>query len=278
MHTVTNSLRRNFQRARCLTVTLFSVSLGLYGQAVSVIDVSDHRPLALALDKLQTLTGIPVNYEDVPYENLADLEDVATQEQRVRYPGYRLLVPRKGQIRASVGPYRPGSLADTVASVYALIASYRASGLPGDFKVDQANGMLYVTPTKMLDRTGSVQDVRPRMDTIVSIPYAERRAIDCLEAITRAVSTVIGTKIAVGAFPLTSAEKRVACGANGESARDALAALLSKVSEGPASYELLFDPMTGYMLNLRFIARPGPPPNMPEGAPQNTPSPFFVRE
>lgn len=278
MNTVTNSLQRSLKRACCFTVTLFSVSLGLYGQAVSVIDVSDHRPLALALEKLQALTGIPVNYEDVRYENPADLEDVATPEQRLRYPGYRLLVPRKGQVKASVGPHDPGSVADTVASVYALVASYRASGLPGDFKVDQANGMLYVAPTKMLNRAGSLQDVRPAMDTIVSMPYAERRAIDCLEAITRAVSTVIGTKIAVGAFPLTSAEKRVACGANGESARDTLAALLSKVSETPASYELLFDPMTGYMLNLRFIARPGPPPNIPEGGPQNTPSPFFVRK
>jgi len=276
MSAATHTARRSLPRICGLPVALFSVSLGLHGQTSSAIEVSDHRPLADALEKLQSVTGIAINYEDVPYEHPADLEDVSTAEQRVRYPGYRLLVPRKGQVKATVGPHAQGSVIETLASVYALLASYRAAGLPGDFKVDQRNGMVYVAPTKVLNRAGFLQDAQPRMETAVSIPYAERRVIDCLETITRALSAATGTIIAAGTFPFSSAETRVTCGANGEAARDLLATLLSKVSDRPASYNLLFDPMTGYMLNLRFIAQSGPPAAVPESAPQNTPSPFFV--
>jgi hypothetical protein len=275
MSAFAHAVRRGVLRAHSIVVTLVVVSSGLPGQT-SVIEVTDHRPLAVALDRLQAATGVAINYEDIPYENIADLEDVSTPEQRVRHPAYRLRVPCKGQVKATVGPRARESISETLAIVYALLSSYRAAGLPGDFKVDQANGMVYVAPSKVLKRTGSLQDAQSLMETVVSVPYAERRVIDCLETITRAISTAAGTRIAVGTFPFTSAERRVAWGASGIAARDALAALLHKVSDAPASYNLLFDPMTGYMLNLRFIARPEPPSVVPEPAHQITPSPFFV--
>jgi hypothetical protein len=75
----------------------------LSGQVV--IDISTHRTLAAALDSLQNQLGIPINYEDVPYQNPADLEDVSNPEERAKYPGFQLLVPRTGQ--ACEWEYRP---------------------------------------------------------------------------------------------------------------------------------------------------------------------------
>lgn len=269
---------RRFGLNCALATAVFSVVIGLSGQKSSLIDVSDHRPLARALETLQALTGTPINYEDVPYENAADLQDVSTPEQRAKYPGYHLLVPRKGQVKATVAVNPKGSLAETIAGVSALLASYRSAGMPGDFRAEQANGMIYVVPTKVLTRAGIVQDVQPRMDALVTFPSAQMRAIDCVQAITRAVSEATGAKVAVGAFPPFPAAQSVPCGANRESARNLLAAVLSKWSNRPATYDLLFDPVSGYMLNLRLVAQVGAPSSAPPPAPGSTTSPFFKRQ
>ena len=280
MSAFTRSTVHNLLKVCFRLSVVFAVSMGLYAQALMEIEVSDHRPLAAALEKLQALTGVPINYEDVPYENAADLEDVSTPEQRLQHPGYRLLVPRKGRIQATVDARPQASLSETAGSVHALLASYRAAGLPGDFQVEQANGMIYVTPAKVLNRAGTLQEVQPRMDTVVTIPYAERTAIACVEEITRAVSAATGAKIAVGTFPFLAATKPVACGANREPARNVLAALLSKLADTPASYDLLFEPLTGYMLNLRFLAKSEEhsAAAAPAPAAQNTAPRFFIKQ
>jgi hypothetical protein len=266
MRIITDTDWRGLLRTYGLAAIIFSVAIALHGQTASVIEVSDHRPLAGALGDLQSVTGVAINYEDVPCQNPADLEDVSTSEQRLLNPGYRLFVPRKGHVEATVGRHVYGSMAETLVGVQALLESYRAAGLPGDFKVDQANGMLYVTATRVLNRAGFLQDVQSQMETIVSIPYSERRAIDCMAAITQAIEAKTGERIAVGTFPFLLAQKRVTCGADDDEARDLLATLLSQVSDTPASYNLLFDPLTGYMINVRFIERRPDPSSVEAGA------------
>jgi hypothetical protein len=110
-----------------------------------VIEVNEPRPLWAALDALEIAVGGAINYEDPPYENEADVHDLSTPDQRAKEPaGWALIGPREGHVTAEVQVPATGKAADNevVFDVNLLLASYRQNKLPGDFKVEQANGML----------------------------------------------------------------------------------------------------------------------------------------
>lgn len=248
-------------------------------QTSAVIDVSEPRPLAVALDKLEPLVRAAVNYEDVPYQNPADMQEVSTAQQRAESPGYSLMVPRNGHVSATLVIGATNSEADILYQVNSLIASYGSGGMPGDFTVEQANGMLYVIPTKVQAVNGSWRAVQSPMKAAITIPYAERPVIDTLVLIFEAVSGSSGVNIAVGSVPFWP-KQTVAFGATDEPARDALARFLANAANTPMSYRLLFDPKMGYMVNFNRI--PGPvtaapaltpaPPVSPGGT-----NPFFTK-
>ena len=243
-------------------------------QPASSVTNNDHRPLAGALDKLEAALGIVVNYEDPPYENIADLEDVSTPEQRAKAPGFRILVPRKGEISATVAG---SSDSDKMFSIIGLFNSYRNAGLPGDFTVEQANGAYYVLPTKILSTNGSFRDVGSPLKTLITLPNGERRAADAENEILKAVSKAAGINIVFGSFPFRPTTL-VTLGADREPARDVLARFFGKLTAAPVSYRLLYDAnLRDYMLNVQVRAVPEAPPVAPE-SPIQTPSPFFKKE
>jgi hypothetical protein len=82
--------------ATLVLLTIVTGGLKLQCQTPLVVSSSDHRPLAGALHALEAATKMAINYEDPPYENEMDLEDVSTPKQRAEVPGYRLLVQRTG--------------------------------------------------------------------------------------------------------------------------------------------------------------------------------------
>jgi hypothetical protein len=144
---------------------LAMVSLAtLSAQSVALIDVTEPRPLMTAIDALESINGFPINYEDPPYESLSDLQDVSTVQDRALNPAFRLLVPRTGRVTAEVqtfganGP-TPGQV---LANLNLLLSSYRGNALPGDFKLEEGNAMLYVTATAILGANGAVREVQPR--------------------------------------------------------------------------------------------------------------------
>jgi hypothetical protein len=228
-------------------------------QAVNSILITDSRPLAGALDALEKMTGTPLNYEDPPYQNQSDLQDVSTPQQRLASPGYRNLVPRIGSmsvaIPASLFTNSAGASVSAANALFAanlLLTNYRQSALPGDFQLEQANGMIYVVPTKILGSGGSLLPVTSPMMTPVTIPNGQRSICDTAQAILDAVSTANGLRIFVGALPFWPGDV-VSFGANGETARDALARLFAQVGQGTLSYRLLFDPKADTMRTFDYI-------------------------
>ena len=230
----------------------------LPAQTTKVIDVTEPRALSAALDALEIVVGTPINYEDPPYENEADLQDVSTQQQRAAHPGYRLLVPRSGRVTAQVEKLAAGKAAenDVVFNVNLLLASHRQSRLPGDFKLEQANGMIYVSPTKVLGANGLMRDVISPMAALVTIPYAQRSVAETAQAIFDAVYKATELRIVIGAFPFWPTDV-VSFGVSGEPARDALARLFTQTGRAPLSYRLTFDPkpdlmrIFDYMINIQ---------------------------
>lgn len=265
-----------------LFVALFMAagSAALVGQAPTAISNTDHRPLVGALDAMQCTLGVAINYEDVPYENEADLEDVATSQHRASAPGFRLLVPRRGSVSGTVRATT--SETERLSYVEALLGSYRTNGMPGDFKVEQASGMLYVIPTKVLTVGGALRDVNSPMTSPITVSYAERPLSDTVAAILQAASAASGARIELGSLPFMPPTAPIAFGANAEPARDALAKLFARVSSRPVSYRLLFDPkFRAYMLNIQIVpptnARPAPTGSpAPPGA-RSTENPFFTK-
>jgi hypothetical protein len=244
------------------------------------IDETDHRPIAAALDRLQSETGVVINYEDVPYENAADLEDVSTEQQRAARPGYRLLVPRKGNIKAVGQVNNATSLADTMSVLHSLFANYKLNRMPGEFALEQFNGTLYVVPTRFVNATGSPQDVTSPMKSNIDVPYAERSVMDTVDLIAKATSQASGKRIDVGTVPFLPST-RVAFGVKGEPSRSALAKLFAQLHSS-VSYRLLYDPQDqAYMLNLQITSATaagspvtGKSPAV-EATPQSTQNPFY---
>ncbi len=244
-------------RSAFLAILTMTAATVLSAQNAAV-DVTDSRPLSAAIDALEVVVGTSINYEDPPYENEADLQDVSTQAQRTAQPGYRLLVPRIGRVTAGVQKLAAGNVqeSDAIFDINLLLANYRQNVLPGDFKVEQANGMIYVTPTRVLGANGSVRSVTSPMMSLVTVPYAQRSVADTLQAIFDAVYKATGMRIVIGNLPFWPTDV-VIFGASGESARDALARLFVQTRRGSLSYRLTFDPRPDtmrffdYMINIQ---------------------------
>ncbi len=63
----------------------------------------DLRPMASATDALWSrIPTIPINYERPLYENVSDVQNVATAAQRIARPNFHLIVPRGGHVGAQV--------------------------------------------------------------------------------------------------------------------------------------------------------------------------------
>lgn len=236
---------------------LVIISVAAWGQTTNAINVTDSRPLAAALDALESKLNIAINYEDPPYENVADLQDVATQKQKAIRPDFRLLVPRIGTVTGNIQVSTDASVAqsDALIDLNVLIADYRQNMLPGDFKVEQANGMIYVTPTKVLGATGNTRAVTSPMMALVTVPNQKWTVIEAMQAILVAVYKATGYRIGIGRFPFSPTDV-VTFGATGVPARDALVQLLTATGR-TLSYRLLFDPRpdamrtVDYMMNLQ---------------------------
>jgi hypothetical protein len=252
---VTNTLKTTVA-ARMLAIgTIVGVLMSgvpLYAQSDAVIENTDRRPLVGALDKLEAIFGTPINYEDVPYEAASDLEDVSTPQHRASSPGYALLVPRKGHVKI---PREQTSGADRMLPLMSLLANYRSERLPGDFVIEEANGIVYVVPKKVLGRNGQERNLSSVMTTPITIPYGQMRVVEAVAAILNATSKATQSEIQVGSLPF-SLRDTIEFGANSEPARNALARLFAKAgSEGRLSYRLLYDPILKlYMLNVRRVS------------------------
>lgn len=222
-------------------------------QVEHVVNVTDHRPLASALDQIETVVGSPINYEDIPYGHDDDLETVKDPRIRSVVNGRPARLPRKGTVNFRFTAV--DSQANKLACLNDLLVAYRRGGLPGDFRVDESNGMFYVVANKVKASDGKQRDVVSPMLARITIPYARRTVIGTIGQIAAEVSKVQGVQVLVGQVPFLLGTESVSFGADRETARDALARLLNR--DRPVSYRLLFDPLIdSYMLNLQVMHLP----------------------
>lgn len=130
-------------------------------EQTSTSSVTDPRPLNAVSDVLEQALGAPVNYEDPPYPNVGDLEDIQLLQYGHMTPGYQLLVPRRATVTGAILAKPDSSDAEKMATIETLLVRYRSNQLTEDFKVEQANGTFYIIPTKALSKSGVAIARRP---------------------------------------------------------------------------------------------------------------------
>ena len=165
------------------------------------ITVDDPRPLAAAILKLEELSGIPINYEDMPVYYSDDMRDVTDEvAQRPVPPGGSACSVRAAgsspcQLRLTLPRESLIDLEAVNTALAALVSAYNASDLPGDFDMEGRNGVFFVMPVRYRDATGTTQPMTPILSTPITLPEERRGWIQTIRLILGQVSAATGVEI-----------------------------------------------------------------------------------
>lgn len=222
--------------------------------------VQDPRPLAKAVEYLEAVYGVPITYEDPPYAHPSEIADVTDQVRGSKTVGPRILIPLGGSLLIayeSVAPQRDKETALLAASAAAsgLLASYQTSMGRPRFAVIQEPGSLHVVPTRFMDRVGQVQDLKPILDTTVSLSPEGRRADKLVIDLCEALSVATGQTLVPGNIPdALLARHKTAFPVSNISARSVLDKLFAEI-DVPLSWQLFYDPgLNWYVLNIHPVS------------------------
>lgn len=271
--------------ARAAYATALSVALSgvLLGQQVTItVNPSTPnfgRPVYDAVQQLQNLTTIPINYEDLQYNFAGDLQGISSQ----------VLVPRGGSFSVEV-PVDPstGKLTDALGVSNALntvIAAAQAAGIvPGAFSVDSSQpGAFFIEPTLQHDSMGNTVAAPAVLATPVTVSFEQTVAQQVLNAIFQQVTQKTGINFQAGSGTLALAKpwSTVSITATNEPAKYVLARLLAAVynlqpgNPPGVSYMMLFEPQYRYyVFNMQVDAAALSPPSStapPQQPPANGP-------
>ena len=209
------------------------------------IRVDEARPLAAVLQELERRHGVVITYEEPPYVNADQIEDVTAKVRRTPAPvGKRVLVPRGGPFEFNYAP------TDNLLSVLQrLTTEYRGTGYGGTFAVRQSRDAFHVVPVEFRNTLGNDEPYTPILDTRITIapdPGEMRSAYQALNAISAALTRATGITIGPGTVPMNVLMKtKVELRATDEPARSVLLRTLAA---------------TGIPLSWRFKCGPEQPP------------------
>jgi hypothetical protein len=242
------------------------------------LQITDPRPLAAAVLKVEQLSGLAVNYEDVPYLFSGDVQDITDQittptQKAQGIAGVRVLVPRGGMLSVPILVSSSTRLLADAPSVLnalnAILAVHNASvSSPGQFRLTNNNGVFYVEPTIGHSTTGTSVQVTPVLSTQVTIPLQQINGIEALKLILDQVSKATGVpRIKLGSIPaFTFIRDKIKFSATAEPANQVLSRLFASLySEGSAapvdsqtmSYRLLYEPKEqDYAINIHPVMNP----------------------
>lgn len=230
-------------------IPLFAFSASLIAQTSVTVNVTDPRPVLVALERIETVLQQPANYEDTPREHDDDLEPVQDPRVRITINGRRTRIPRSGTINFT---FDPPTSADQKTQIWNdLLTTYRAGNRTDDFRAEQINGRQYIIATKAKGIDGKQHDVVSPMLARITIPYAQHNVVQVIVAIAAEVSKASKVPVLLGNIPLNLANETIYFGSTNEPARDALARLLAPNRQ--LAYRLLFDTLIqSYMLNIQL--------------------------
>lgn len=236
------------------------------------------RGLADVLTRVQHLFLAPITFEEVPYENAAELKSIVVVQNGI--PQTRLVNPViPFSVTLGSGDLSPELVAQSVLS------AYKQAGGPGTYTVVSLKNRVDVMPTQVLGSDGSLKSINtPIMSQPVTFPVATRSLSDTLQLLLNDVSRESGFKMVLLDIPGSQTEA-VALGAAGVPARDVIANMGAALNR-TVSFQSLYDVASKtYYLNVMAVAADpvagGPPHHgyinpQPTVGPAN--SPFFIKK
>jgi len=242
------------------------------------LSVQDPRPMERAVDRIVKRHQLQVTYEDPPYIYSGDIRDVTTEVRRdlANYPpgqAPKVFAPKGGSIKlrysvlsATSKPEQP------VALLRNIVRAHEVSAAGATFDVRESDGVIHVIPVSFRDATGRLVPLSPVLDTVISLPAANRSTIEALEALCAAVTE--SAKVQVGMFtaPINLLSRNQFSEAvYNETARDVLTRIL-KSTQRKLVWQLIYDVNTKlYGLNIQAL--PESTANSASARPSSTSSP-----
>ncbi|MCU1327705.1 MAG: hypothetical protein JWN34_3075 [Bryobacterales bacterium] len=250
-------------RATALLLFLLSaLARDSIAQTANSVEADDPRPMMALIDKIQSARRVCINYEDPPFQNSRDVEDVTSLVVRdqTRDPSRRVVIPRGGKIQIDAALFSnasgPGGLLPVLREAN---MAYQKRGYPGAFRLEQKAGVWHVEPSGIKGPDGSAKSIGPVMNAKVRLSGAKSPTAEVLQSVLDQAAQQAGTKILIGSLPLQAfVNAATKMSADDESASVVLARLLASTSVGQSascwSYRLLYDPgLKLYVFHLQLV-------------------------
>lgn len=237
-------------------------------RAESQLSISDPRPVAKAMEVLSDRHALVITYEDPPYAFEDDVKDVTAAVARgTVQPGHRTLVPRGGAMELTYSlSSTAGKLEQADALIRKVLDTHLAAGGRTQFEVMHQGDEFHVVPVMVKDSAGAWIQIRPILDTRITVPLQSRSGAEMVDSICNALAAATQIRVAVGISPMSAlGSGHVTEGGTNEPARDILSRSLQQLSkeagerlgageERPYVWQLLFDPgAKTYFLNLTLM-------------------------
>jgi hypothetical protein len=205
------------------------------------LHVDDPRPVAAAVFEVEKRFGRIATYEDTSYVHPSDIIDVTEQVRRDGDMSRRVLVMRNGIIDLTFMPRSP-SVDEWIGELLAnIIASSKAAGNTGDFKVAPRANAFHVVPVSRKGDKGTLEPYASPLDAAITLPFRNETGAAFMERFARAVSAASARQVMLGTFPINLFMQRgVALSAQEENARDVLWRALQGIRQD-LSWRLLCD-------------------------------------
>lgn len=225
--------------------------------AATPMTISDSRPIAKAVEELESRYGYVITYEDPVYTYADDVVDVTAQVNRYYGVGKQLpvVVPVGGAVTLRL-PAGPAVSSDALEKLLGqLVQQQLTHGSGGHFQVRQAGGEFHIVPSEIRDRNGQWVSQRSILDVPISIPLQVRYMRPMLTAICDAVSAAAHVKVTLGTgAEIDNAIPSYSLAATNEPARTVLIRALATISP-KLSWALFYgpEPDNAYALNITYV-------------------------
>lgn len=249
----------------CFVLAALSLTTVAYAQqttTTTVITVTDARPLAEAILKLEKVSGQVITYDDAPYVYAGDLEDKSDTYRHA--PGVKVMLPKRG---ALLFPYQMSEVSDragTGKALLRLVTTFNKTYPDGaQYTVLDRDGMFYVFPKTSRSEKGTVGPFTSPLDVPITVVVKEVNGEVALKAIQDAIHEATGIKIFTGGWYDFSRAKSISISSQQETARTVLTQFLQVAGPEagylqPISWSLLTGGMSGplaYFLNPHEVIR-----------------------
>ena len=242
-------------------VVSFVLAISIAGAETRTATVEDPRPLAKALESLETSYDVPITYEDAPYVNAGEIADVTFQVRGSQSGGRRILVPRGGSLSFAYEAAEEPLANDAArlaasAAITGLLTNYQTAG-GARFVMVPGSIPLHVVPARVIDQAGQMQSLKPILDTPVSLPARPRTAAELVGDLCEALTRTSGQTVIPGNIPYALlGRQQTSFSVSNMAARSALDQLFAEI-DAKLSWQLFHDPgLNWYVLNIHLVPSP----------------------